>query len=148
MTWTFAGHDITPDDIPAGSFGFIYVITDTRNGLKYLGKKQLKFKRSKQVKGKKKRYLVDSDWADYWSSSPYLKELVATDGAEHFTREIILFCKTTGELSYCEECMQYCLGVLESDVWMNGNIRSRVFGKNVARYESLSTMRQKISELS
>lgn len=142
MTWLFEGSEIEQEQIPDKAFGFIYIITEKSTGRRYLGKKQLKFKKSKQVKGKKKKYLVDSDWRDYWSSSPYLQELVKEKGADEFTREIILFCFTSGELSYCEECLQYSLGVLETDEWMNGNIRSRIFGKNVLKYQSLPKMRE------
>ena len=64
-------------DIPEGMIGFVYLITNTTNDKKYIGKKLAQFKRSKPpLKGRKnkRRTLVESDWRDYYGSSDELNE--------------------------------------------------------------------------
>lgn len=124
--WYYKGKPVSESDIDPKAIGFIYVIT-TPEGRKYLGRKLLKSTRTKQVKGTKKKIKVDSDWKNYWSSSPELKALVAEKGTEGFKREIIYFAYSKGMMIYAEEKALYMLGVLESDRWINGNIRSKVF---------------------
>jgi len=126
MTWLINGLPITETDIPAKAIGFIYLI-NTPDGRKYIGRKMLKASKTKTTKGIKKKIKVDSDWKDYWSSSPELKEMIATQGTIGFTREIIYFAFSKGMLAYAEEKTLYSLGVLESDKWVNGNIRAKVF---------------------
>ena len=62
MYWTYQGKDIT--ELPEDCVGFVYEITNTTNGRKYIGKKLAKFKRSKApLKGRRnrRRYKVESD---------------------------------------------------------------------------------------
>ena len=125
MTWLLNDLPIAETDIPAKAIGFIYVIS-TPCGKKYLGRKMLKATKTKQTKGVKKKIKVDSDWRDYWSSSPELKAMVAEKGTDGFKREIIYFAYSKGMLAYAEEKALYSLGVLESDNWINGNIRAKV----------------------
>ena len=53
--------------------GFVYIITNETNGRQYIGKKLLKFKKTKIIKGKKKKFLHDSNWQTYWGSNDELK---------------------------------------------------------------------------
>ena len=106
--------------------GFVYVITNETNGRRYLGKKLLKFKRTKKIKGKKKKLLVDSDWRDYWGSNKVLIEEVKALGPEKFKREILRLCKARGEMNYFEAKYQFVMGVLESDDWVNEWIMVKV----------------------
>ena len=53
--------------IPEDAYGYVYLITNTATGRKYIGKKLFWFRKTKVVKGKKKRIKVESDWRDYWS---------------------------------------------------------------------------------
>ena len=126
MTWLLNGLPIKDEDIPTKAIGFIYLIK-TPDCRKYIGRKMLKASKTKTTKGVKKKIKVDSDWKDYWSSSPELKEMVTTQGTTGFTREIIYFAFSKGMLAYAEEKTLYSLGVLESDKWVNGNIRAKVF---------------------
>ena len=79
MTWTYHGQ--TVDQLPEDCIGFVYIITNLISGRKYIGKKLAKFSRTtykvvKQKNGKKRRKKirtkVDSDWRDYYGSSPEL----------------------------------------------------------------------------
>ena len=49
------------------SFGFIYLITNIKNNRKYIGKKQLQFKKSRRLKSRKNRKVSysESDWKTY-----------------------------------------------------------------------------------
>ena len=96
------------------------------SGKKYIGKKLLKFKRTKQVKGKKKKTTIESDWKNYYSSSDELKQDVEKLGVHSFKREILRLCKTKSELSYYEAKHQFEKDVLLSDGWYNKWIMIRV----------------------
>jgi hypothetical protein len=99
--------------------GFVYLITNTTNNRKYVGKKILKFKRTKTVKGKRKKHLIDSDWKTYWGSNKQLHLDLAELGEDKFTREVLRLCKTRGELNYYEARYQFDFRVLESAEWYN-----------------------------
>lgn len=63
--WFFNGTEFSTEP-PDGSVGFIYMITRLDSGRKYIGKKLLKFSRTKTIAGKKKKMTVDSDWKTYY----------------------------------------------------------------------------------
>lgn len=99
--------------------GFVYLITNLNSQRKYIGKKSLKFKRTKTVKGKKKRVLVESDWREYWGSNKVLQEEVQRLGEESFKREVLRLCKSKGEMNYFEAWYQFDMRALESDDFYN-----------------------------
>ena len=134
-TWKFNGKELTDEMIPEKAIGFVYIITNKVSGIRYVGKKLLTKAATKTVNGKKKKIRKESDWRDYWSSSPWLQEIIEQEGKSNFSREIILFCESKGSLNYAEEKLQYCWNVLESDRWYNSNIRSRIFKKHVEKYD-------------
>ena len=89
MHWTYQGNEIT--NMPEDVVGFVYLITNTTNGRKYIGKKLARFKRSRPpLKGRKnkRRYKVDSDWQDYYGSSDDLTIDVNKIGKDKFTRAV------------------------------------------------------------
>ena len=134
MYWTYQGTVV--ENIPEGYIGFVYLITNLTNNRKYVGKKLAQFKKSKPpLKGKKNRrkFSVESDWRDYWGSSDKLNEDVQTLGTENFSREILYFCKSKGEMSYLEAKEQFERRVLETDEYYNGIINVRVGGSNILR---------------
>jgi len=132
--WIFQNKPIT--EMPAEVVGFVYEITNTTNGRKYIGKKLARFKRSRPpLKGRKnkRRYKVDSDWQDYYGSSDDLTIDVNKLGKDKFTREILFFCYSKAELSYIEAREQFARKVLESNDYYNGHIRVRVHGKGILK---------------
>jgi hypothetical protein len=134
MQWTYQGNVV--DQIPEDKIGFVYIITNTTNNRKYIGKKLAQFKKSRPpLKGKKnrRRYTVESDWREYWGSSEQLNQDVQTLGQEKFTREILYWCKSKAELGYLEAKEQFARSVLESDEYYNGIINVRVGGSDVLR---------------
>lgn len=124
-TWLYNDKPIELENIE-NYIGFVYLITNTLNDKKYIGKKLLKFKKTKTLKGKKKKILVESDWQIYYGSNDVLKKEVQEHGAENFKREIIRFCKNKSELTYFELKEQIIRGALESDKYYNSWIYVRV----------------------
>ena len=134
MQWTYEGNEI--DQIPDDYEGFVYLITNTTTGQKYIGKKLAKFKTTKPpLKGKKnkRRGTKESDWREYYGSSDRLNADVATLGADKFTREILYLCKGRGEMSYIEAREQFDRRVLETDDYYNGIINVRVGGSKILK---------------
>ena len=112
---------------PGEYYGFVYIITNLLSGRQYIGKKFFWSIKRKQVNKVRKRYKVESDWKDYWSSSDELKEDVRTLGAENFKREIIHLCKSKGTTNYFEAKEQFLRSVLENkDAWYNTWISVKV----------------------
>ena len=134
MQWTYKGKSIEtlPDDCEA----FVYLITNTTNNKKYIGKKLAKFKKTRPpLKGKKnkRRSKVESDWKDYWCSSDHLQKDVTQLGEDKFTREILYYCESRGIASYLEAREQFERRVLETDEYYNGIINVRVGGSKILR---------------
>jgi hypothetical protein len=124
--WLYNGKEVTDEDV-LGYVGFIYSITNLKNGKGYIGKKLLKFAKTKQVKGKKKKIKVDSDWKTYYSSSEALKKDVEDLGQENFRREILRFCSSKAECNYWELKYQIEKDVLLSDKFYNSWISARIY---------------------
>jgi hypothetical protein len=135
MSWTYQGKLI--ETLPEDCLGFVYLITNTTNNRKYIGKKLAKFQKTTQKtvklkngnkKKKKIRSQIDSDWKTYYGSSPNLTADIQALGADKFTREILYLCKTKAEMSYIEAREQFDRRVLETDDYYNGIINLRVGG--------------------
>ena len=128
--WTFNG-EIVDSELLDDYLGFVYNITNLTNNRKYIGKKLLKRSKTKKVKGRKKRTLVESDWKNYYGSNKELCADVETIGAHNFKREIIRLCKTKGECNYFEAKQQFLLDVLETDEYYNTWIMVKVHKKHL-----------------
>lgn len=130
MTWTHKGEPI--ESIPEEYLGFVYIITNTLDSREYIGKKLAKFAKTKMVKGKKKRFKVDSDWKTYWGSSIDLQSDIDRLGVENFKREIIHLCKNKGTIGYLEAREQMDRRVLEHpEQYYNRQIMLRCHTKHV-----------------
>lgn len=136
--WLYESKEL--DALPDDCVGFVYLITNTTNARKYIGKKLAKFSRTttKTVvlkngtkKKKKVRSKIDSDWMDYYGSSNELNKDIELLGKEHFTREILFFCKSKAECSYIEAREQFTRRVLETDEYYNNNIMCRIHGSHI-----------------
>lgn len=130
--WLYQGKPFTTADI-GQNVGFVYLITDSVTGKKYIGKK-LFFSTRKipPLKGKsrKRTKVTESDWQDYYSSSDTIKALVAEHGKERFKREILHLCRTKSECTYYESKLQFENDVLFSDDWHNDMIMCRLSGSH------------------
>jgi len=106
--------------------GFVYRITNLHDGRFYIGKKLFTRAGRKQVKGKKKKIRVESDWKKYYSSSEELNADVQKLGIHKFRREILRLCKSKSECTYYEAKYQFDLSVLMENTynkWIQCKIR-------------------------
>ncbi len=129
--WRYNGNIFDSEDIQ-DNYGFIYRITNTTNGYDYVGRKYFTtVKKRPPLKGKKnkRRETIETDWKEYWGSSPRLQADIDTLGKDKFTREIIHLCKTRGETNYMEAYYQFTEGVLLREDNYNGIIQIKL-GKN------------------
>ena len=153
MSWYYENQII--EELPEDCVGFVYIITNTVSGRRYIGKKLAKFskttyrtvklkngtKKKKKIRGK-----IDSDWRTYYGSSPELNRDIAQLGQENFRREILYYCKSKAETSYIEAKEQFDRRVLETDDYYNGIINVRVGGSNVLRQALLEHGKVKLGK--
>lgn len=126
--WIYDGSPVY--EFPDDAYAFVYILTHKASGRSYIGKKTLWSARTKTVKGKKKRYKVESDWKKYYSSSEEIKKMVSE--GEEFSREILHLCVSKGQANYLEAREQMDRRVLENpDKYMNGIINCRVHWSHV-----------------
>ena len=138
MTWFYLNQPV--EQLPEDCVGFVYIITNLTNNRKYIGKKLAKFSRTTQKtvklkngtkKKRKVRSKIDSDWQDYYGSSPELSKDIELLGKDQFRREILYYCRSKSECSYIEAREQFSRRVLESKDWYNGHIQVRVHGSHI-----------------
>lgn len=129
--WIYKDTIITSiEDVPEGSYGFIYKVTHKPTHKKYLGKKVLHYNKTlPPLKGKKRKrkVVVESDWKKYYGSEQTIKQLIKEGKQDEFTREILQFVPTKKLLTYYETKLQFSEGVLEDDIWLNSNILGKFF---------------------
>jgi hypothetical protein len=138
MTWLFEHTPI--ETLPEDCVGFVYLITNTVSGRKYIGKKLAKFSKTTyrvvklkngNKKRKKIRSKIDSDWQTYYGSNDELNQDIQTLGSDKFIREILYYCTSKSQCSYIEAREQFRHQVLESDAYYNGQISVRVHGSHI-----------------
>ena len=121
--------------MPENTHGFIYKITHTLTGKKYLGKKVLAFHRTlAPLKGqkKKRKVVTESDWMTYYGSHKEIKQLIKEGRQEEFTREILMFVPSKKLLTYYEAKFLFIKEVLEpgNNAYLNDNILAKFYRKD------------------
>ena len=150
--WTYNGRLITEvQDMPEGTYGFIYETTHRPSGKKYLGKKVLYFERNKKL-GKralealreerkaqgiggrvplKQKVITESDWKTYYGSHKEILELVKSDGPMNFDRKILCYVPNKKLLTYYECKYLFINEVLENrDNYINDNVLGKFYRKD------------------
>ena len=145
--WNYKGKIINSiDDMgEITPFGFIYEVTHTPTGRKYLGKKQLMSVQKKALGkkelalitdkrlSKKKTIIKESDWKTYYGSQSEIKQLVKEGKKEDFKREILFFVSNKKLLTYYETKYLFINDVLApGSNYMNSNILGHFFKKDFA----------------
>jgi hypothetical protein len=131
--WWYNGEVFNTDSIN-GYYGFVYLITNTVNGRKYIGRKY--FWSFRKKKGEKRRSKQESDWKNYYGSCPELKDDVKLFGKDKFTREILSLHTTLGKVNYEETRLLFVHGVLTESLtdgtpaFYNSNVLGRYYRKD------------------
>ena len=129
MAWYYEGRVITElSDIPEGSIGFIYKITNKETRQFYIGKKSLYSHRTlPPLKGykRKRKVIKESKWKDYGSSN---KEV---QGWLEVHKQILRFCSTKKALTYYELKEQFRHDCLELEECLNDNLLGKFFKKDL-----------------
>lgn len=131
MTWLYEGAEYElPEDVDHNDlYGFVYLITNIKNGRKYIGKKffwRKKILPVTKTRKRRKHTQVESDWKDYYGSSEELSADVKKYGKDNFRREILHLCKTKGECGYLEAKEQFVRDALLTEDYYNTWIQVRV----------------------
>lgn len=126
--WFFEGKEYEYDE---AHYGFVYLIENLKSGRKYIGRKYLTKAATKQVKGKKKKIRKESDWKDYYGSSPQLQQDVEQLGKDNFKRTILRLCKTRGEVNYFETKEIFDRDAILRDDYYNGIVQCRIHSNHV-----------------
>lgn len=136
LSWIYgnAEYELPPGADHKTIQGFVYLITNTNNGKKYVGKKFFWSSKQKQVKGKKKKFKVESDWKTYCGSSETLRMAIKTDGIENFKREILHICLSKAECSFYESHEIFARGaLLKPEEYMNEWISCKIRRAHLSR---------------
>jgi hypothetical protein len=113
--------------------GMVYLLENTENGRKYVGKKFFHRNKTYQVKKKKKKKKVESDWKDYYGSSRELLEDIEKVGKDKIKRTVLHLCKSKTQCSYYEMKEQLDREVLLSETYYNLFMGGKISGKNLER---------------
>lgn len=130
MMWFYNGKEFTEEEI-GDCVGFVYLITNTQTQRKYIGKKLFTKSKTTQVKGKKKKTRVSSDWQLYYGSNKVLQEEVDKNGNAMYHRQILHLCRSLSECSYYETYEIFVRGALISDQYYNDWVSCRIRKSNL-----------------
>ena len=155
--WLYKGKVIENiEDMPEGTFGFIYEVLHTPTQKRYIGKKVINFERNKKLgkkaledlkverkeKGLKGRtpakikVISESDWKTYYGSHKDILALVKANKQTEFTREILTYVATKKLLTYYETKYLFAKEVLEgSSEYINDNILAKFYRKDFNHIE-------------
>ena len=153
-TWTHQGRVITSiNDMPEGTYGFIYEVIYKPTDTRYIGKKVLYFERNKRlgkkalnalmeeraekgVRGRvplKQKVVSESDWVSYFGSQKEILTLSKEDNAgENWEKRILQFVPNKKLLTYYETKYLFKNGILEDkdSSHINDNILGKFFRKD------------------
>ena len=124
------------EETPEEYQGFVYEVTEIDTGKKYIGKKNFWKPKTLPITKTRKRRVrtrTESDWREYFGSSNELQSLVEARGSDKFKREILILCKTKGEMSYHEAKLQFERDVLLSDEYFNEFIGCKIHSRHIKK---------------
>lgn len=144
MTWIYNGSFITElNDMPEGTIGFIYKITNGKTGEYYIGKKNVLSTRKRKFGKKEIALLTDkrlktyemitsqSDWKSYRSSNKQVQEWFKDTENDQLELRILRFCSSTKSLTYYELQEQFSHDVLGDIRALNDNLLGKFFRKDL-----------------
>ena len=132
--WIFNGYPFLSEDID-DHFGFVYCITNTLTGKRYIGRKY--FHQLRKPRGGGRRVKSESNWKKYYGSSDELNEERRAARCDTlFRREILSVHPTKGRVNYEETRQLFLHNVLEESLtdgvpaYYNSNILGRYYRKD------------------
>ena len=134
--WIFDGTPFLSEDIN-GMHGFVYCITNTLNGKRYIGRKY--FYQLRKPRGGGRRVKSESDWKKYYGSSAELTEDRKKFGNLVFKRDILSLHKSKGLVNFEETRQLFLNNVLTeamsdgTPAFYNSNILGRYMRKDYFR---------------
>lgn len=140
--WYFNGKEF--NEIDKKYEGFVYLITNLENGMKYIGKKHF-WERRKNLKTGR-RQTKESDWRNYFGSCDSLIQDVKELGRDKFKREILYLCPHKKSMSYYETYEQFKRNVLLDETYYNTNIEGKFYSSEVERIYSLVISEENLPE--
>jgi hypothetical protein len=123
VAWTFDGIEFT-EVIPEME-GFVYLIENTINTKKYIGKKTFWERRKDRKTGRRKK--KESNWQNYYGSCDELISDVEILGKEKFKRQILYLCPHKKSMSYFETLEQFKRDVVMREDYYNTNVEGKFF---------------------
>ena len=144
MTWIYNESFITElNDMPEGTIGFIYKITNGKTGEYYIGKKNVLSIRKRKFGKKEIALLTDkrlktyemitkeSDWKSYRSSNKQVQEWFKDKENDQLELRVLRFCSSTKSLTYYELQEQFSHDVLMDKKSLCDNILGKFFRKDL-----------------
>ena len=151
-SWWYLGSSIySTEDMPKGTYGFIYEVHHKPSDRKYIGKKVLYFERNKRLGKKalealrlerkakgiggrvplKQKVITESDWKDYYGSHKDIVKLIKENKQMEFERKILEFVPNKKLLTYYECKYLFINEVLEAhNNYINDNILGKFYKKD------------------
>jgi hypothetical protein len=153
-TWSYQGRVITSiEDMPEGTYGFIYEVIYKPTDTRYIGKKVLYFERNKRLGKKalealkeeradkglrgrvplKQKVVTESDWMSYFGSQKEILALSKEDNTgKNWEKRILQFVSSKKLLTYYETKYLFKNGILEDkySTHINDNILGKFFRKD------------------
>jgi len=153
-TWMYRERVITSiEDMPQGTYGFVYEVWHKPTDIKYIGKKVLYFERNKKLGKKaleilkeerakqglrgrvplKQKVITESNWKDYYGSQKEIVALSKKDNAgENWHKKILEFAPNKKLLTYYETKYLFNNEVLENsnNTYINDNILGKFFTRD------------------
>lgn len=135
---------LTIEDLPSGTYGFIYITSHIVSGKSYVGKKVLYHNVKKKLTKKElaeqtgpgRRATTttiqkESDWKTYYGSTKPILELIKQGKQDEFKRKILCVVPNKKLLTYFECKYLFKYEVLEdSEMWFNDNILGKFYRKD------------------
>lgn len=132
--WYYKGEIFETEHI-GDYYGFVYLLENKKTEKSYIGKKFFWARKTKTVKGKKKKFLAESDWKNYYGSNRALNEEITINGVDIITRNMLWLCHTKTQCAYYELLEQVNRGVLLSDRYYNDFIGGKISGRFLTEIE-------------
>ena len=111
--------------VAGANIGFTYIAHLVKEDTYYIGYKKFYHKKTRTVKGKKKKFFVESDWLDYTSSSKNVNEYL-NEGNVNFYH--VASWENLGALVYHEYHLMARFNCLMGDTFVNG-FSPKMFGQ-------------------